>query len=97
MASEYDDAVLVSLPWTPTMSEFEALRDAIPKMDAEFDSCKKLEQVEAMVKKKADENEEKINEMRQAFEKTLRTTNDFLVITANHVGELQTRLKEQER
>lgn len=97
MASEYDDAVLVSLPWTPTMSEFEALRDAILKMDAEFDSCKKLEQVEAMVKKKADENEEKINEMRQAFEKTLRTTNDFLVITANHVGELQTRLKEQER
>ncbi|KAL5373866.1 hypothetical protein PMIN04_012686 [Paraphaeosphaeria minitans] len=78
------------------MSEFEALRDAIPKMDAEFDSRKKVEQVEAVVKKMADEHEEKMNEMRQAFEKALRGTNDFLVITANHVEELQNRLKEQE-
>lgn len=79
------------------MSEFEALRDAIPKMDAEFDSRKKVEQVEAMVNKIVDEHEDKTNKTRQAFETALRGTNDYLVITANHVEELQNRLKEQEQ
>lgn len=98
MASEQlEDAVLVSLPWTPTMSEFEALKDAIPKMDAEFDARKKAEQVEAAMKKMAEESEGKMNEMRQAFETALKRTNDFLVVTTNHVGELENRLKEQER
>ncbi|KAL5370999.1 hypothetical protein DPSP01_014548 [Paraphaeosphaeria sporulosa] len=66
-------------------------------MDAEFDSRKKVEQVEAMVKKMADDYKDQTNQMRQAFETTLRGTNDFLVITANHVEELQNRLKQQEQ
>ncbi|KAF1971154.1 hypothetical protein BU23DRAFT_570150 [Bimuria novae-zelandiae CBS 107.79] len=79
------------------MSEFEALRDAIPKMDAEFDSRKQVEQLEATVKKMADEHKDKMSEMRQTFETALERTNGFLVVTANHVEELQNRLKEQER
>ena len=96
-SNEVDEGVMVSLPWTPTMSEFEALKEVVPKLDIEFEWRRKVEQLEAKVDGMKEGHENATKEMRQAFETALRNTNDFLVITANHVQELQNRLAEQER
>ncbi|KAF2439141.1 hypothetical protein P171DRAFT_525680 [Karstenula rhodostoma CBS 690.94] len=97
MTSEYLDDGIISLPWTPTSSDLDELRDAIPQMDADFDTRKQIEQVEVSVNKANRELNDKISEMRQSFDKTQKQTNDYLIVVANHVQELHNRIEEQKQ